>query len=87
MPGTEKNAAFIGYGKGARMEIYGNFTEVDVDRLFSVFLHEIGHAKENTLMRKTIIYVTLLIIQLLIVLYIYDNISAKYTTEIISAFT
>ncbi|ELQ75110.1 Metalloprotease [Trachipleistophora hominis] len=86
-PGSEKNAALIGYGKGARMEIYGNFTETDQDQLFSVFLHEIGHAKENTLMRKTIIYIALLIIELLFMLYIYDTISTKFTTEIISVFT
>lgn len=87
IPGVEKNAALIGYGKGARMEIYGNFTDTDKDQLFSVFLHEIGHAKENTLMRKTIIYISLLIVELLFMLYVYENISTKFTTEIISVFT
>lgn len=87
IPGDEKNAALIGYGKGARMEIYGNFEESDKDELFSVFLHEIGHAKENTLLRKTVVYITLLFIELLIILFIYDSLSSKFVNDMISLFT
>ncbi|KRH92716.1 Metalloprotease [Pseudoloma neurophilia] len=86
-PGTEKNAALIGYGKGARMEIYGDFEITDKDELFSVFLHEIGHAKENTLLRKTLVYISLLILELCVVLFIYEIISRKYVSQALSVFT
>lgn len=86
-PGNEKNAALIGYGDGARMEIYGDFDVSDKDELFSVFLHEIGHAKENTLLRKTVIYIILLLVELFIILFIYDFLSPKFVTNIFSIFT
>lgn len=86
-PGNEKNAALIGYGKGARMEIYGNFEVTDKDELFSVFLHEIGHAKENTLLRKTLVYIFLLIIEMFIVLFIYAVVSKKYANRAFSIFS
>lgn len=78
-PGNDKNAALIGYGKGARMEIYGNFEINDKDELFSVFLHEIGHAKENTLLRKTLVYISLLVIELFLILFFYSVLSKKYS--------
>ncbi|TBU09883.1 putative M48 family peptidase [Hamiltosporidium magnivora] len=86
-PGKEINAALIGYGDGKRMEIYGNYDEFDQEQLYSVFLHEVGHAKENSLLRKTIIYFIVLVLEMLVFLFLYDRVSSKFSNQDISYFT
>lgn len=86
-PSDEKNAALIGYGKGKRLEIYGDFDTFKKDELYAVLLHEIGHAKENTLLRKTIVYISLILTEMIIILYLYGKVGETFSNETISFFT
>lgn len=86
-PGRDMNAALIGYGIKKRMEIYGDLDTYSKDQLFSIFLHEIGHVDEHSLLRKSIVYFIVLLIELLIILLIYEKVAHKYTTNTISFFT
>lgn len=84
---SEKNAALVGYGKYKRLEIYGNFTELEENSLYSVLLHEIGHAKENTFMRKAFVYISLLLMEMLFVIFLYEKVSQKFSNETLSFFS
>ncbi|KAF7683555.1 hypothetical protein TCON_1225 [Astathelohania contejeani] len=86
-PGKDLNAALIGYGSGMRMEIYGDYKNFTSGNLYSVFLHEIGHAEEKSLLRKSIIYFTLLFLEMALILLIYERLAIKFTNSDISYFT
>ncbi|KAM0686245.1 hypothetical protein COBT_002535 [Conglomerata obtusa] len=86
-PSDDLNAALIGYGSAKRMEIYGDPKTFGKNELYSVFLHEIGHVDEHSLVRKSTVYFTILFLELILVLWFYDKLSAKYTNDNISIFT
>ncbi|KAM0676785.1 hypothetical protein BDAP_002603 [Binucleata daphniae] len=86
-PGDDLNAALIGYGSGKRMEIYGDPKTFGKQELYAVFLHEVGHVDEHSLVRKSAVYFTVLFVEMFLILWIYDKLSAKYTNETISFFT
>ncbi|KAM0673146.1 hypothetical protein GVAV_003306 [Gurleya vavrai] len=86
-PSEDLNAALIGYGSAKRMEIYGDPKTFGKKELYAVFLHEVGHVDEHSLVRKSSVYFTVLFIELLLVLWIYDKLAPKYTNDNISVFT
>ncbi|KAM0674116.1 hypothetical protein GVAV_002188 [Gurleya vavrai] len=86
-PSEDLNAALIGYGSAKRMEIYGDPKKFGKKELYAVFLHEVGHVDEHSLVRKSSVYFTVLFIELLLVLWIYDKLAPKYTNDNISVFT
>ncbi|KAG0442641.1 CAAX prenyl protease 1 like protein [Dictyocoela muelleri] len=84
---SEKNAALVGYGSKKRLEIYGKFNNKNSKALHSVLLHEIGHANENTFLRKTIIYISLIIAEMIFVIFLYEKVSFKFSNETLSFFS
>ncbi|KAM0673052.1 hypothetical protein GVAV_003544 [Gurleya vavrai] len=86
-PSEDLNAALIGYGSAKRMEIYGDPKTFGKKELYAVFLHEVGHVDEHSLVRKSSVYFTVLFIELLLVLWIYNKLAPKYTNDNISVFT
>lgn len=83
----DKNAALVGYGEYRRIEIYGKFLLENEEGLYAVMLHEIGHAFDNSLIKKVVIYIILLLIEMIIFILIYEKIAPKFQTNLISKFT
>eukprot|EP00866_Antonospora_locustae_P001539 jgi/Antlo1/1539/1299 len=80
-PGSTMNAALIGYGKKTRIEIYGDIDQLDENKLFSVFLHELGHAYENSLFKKAGAYFSLVLVECVLAMLLYLWISPEFTQE------
>ena len=86
-PSKDKNAALVGFGEYRRIEIYGKFLEENEEGLYAVMLHEIGHAYDNSLLKKVIMYVVLIISEMIIFMLIYTKIAPKFHNNRISTFT
>lgn len=86
-PGSELNAALIGYGSAKRMEIYGDVKSFSNKELYAIFLHEVGHVDEHSLFRKSVVYFLILFLEMMIILFIYDKLAPKYANEFVSMFT
>ncbi|KAF7703910.1 putative CAAX prenyl protease 1 [Cucumispora dikerogammari] len=83
----DKNAALVGYGAYRRIEIYGKFLLENEEGLYAVMLHEIGHAFDNSLFKKVIMYVFLLCCEMILFIIVYVKIAPNFQTNLISKFT
>ena len=86
-PSKETNAALVGYGPRRRIEIYGGLSEDSEENLFSVILHEIGHAEDHSLVKKMATYILLIVLEMIIVMFIYLSAAPKFATQNISRFS
>lgn len=83
-PGSNMNAALIGYGRKTRIEIYGDIDQLDENKLFSVFLHELGHAYERSLFKKAGAYFSLVLVECMLAVLLYLWIAPEFTQEKLS---
>lgn len=83
----DKNAALVGYGDKRRIEIYGNFLEENKEGLYAVMLHEIGHAYDNSLIKKILIYIFLIFMEMTILLFLYSTLADNFKSNRFSHFT
>ncbi|EPR78011.1 Zn-dependent protease [Spraguea lophii 42_110] len=86
-PSRDKNAALVGYGRGIRLEIYGDIGEMNSEYINAIILHEIGHADDNSLAKKTIAYVFVILLEMCIALWFFTFANAKFSNNNISIFT
>lgn len=80
-PSANMNAALIGYGDKMRIEIYGDMDKLNKKKIYSVFLHELGHAYEYSLFKKATIYLSLLCIECGILVFFHKKMAKKYANE------
>jgi Zn-dependent protease with chaperone function len=85
VPSKNMNAALIGYGKGMRMEIYGDINKINKNKLFSIFLHELGHVSNRSFAMKVMMYLTLLSLELVLFLIFFFYISPLLSNEKVTA--
>lgn len=83
-PSDNMNAALIGYGRRKRMEIYGDIDKLDREKLLSVLLHELGHVYEKSLMKKSIVYFSIVFLEFILFLFLFRTLSPLYSHEKIS---
>ncbi|EJW03795.1 hypothetical protein EDEG_01924 [Edhazardia aedis USNM 41457] len=86
-PSADINAALIGYGSGKRMELYGDMNDFSRNQIYAILLHEVGHVDEHSLFRKSVIYFGLIFAEMFFLMWMYDRLSYKYTSNGVSAFT
>lgn len=74
----ETNAALVGFESSARIEIYGKFDSLPSSQRNSILLHEIGHAKDHSLLKKLIVYFGLFYLEMIIILYLHNTASHEF---------
>lgn len=80
-PSPNMNAALIGHGDQMRIEIYGDMDKLNKQKIYSVFLHEIGHAYEASLFKKATVYVLIICLEAFFIICLYKKISKKYANN------
>lgn len=80
-PSENMNAALIGYGDEMRIEIYGDMEKLNKQKIYSVFLHELGHAFEHSLFKKACVYISLVCFECGLMIYLYKFLASKYSHE------
>ncbi|KAF9764788.1 CAAX prenyl protease 1 like protein [Nosema granulosis] len=80
----DTNAALVGMDKSARIEIYGDFNELERGQRDSILLHEIGHSEDHSLVKKLIVYFSLIYLEMIIMLFMYTSVADNMKCEHIS---
>lgn len=86
-PKKSINAALVGWGKKERIEIYGNHEGFTDEEFESILLHEIGHSKNTSLIKKVAVLFLLKLIEGAFLVFLYISISKGYCDENISKIT
>lgn len=72
------NAALVGWGFFERIEIYGDYTKLDKKEFESILLHEIGHSKDYSLVKKIMVLFLIKAVEMGIMLYLFSTITKSY---------
>lgn len=78
------NAALVGWGSHEHIEIYGNHSNFTDEEFESILLHEIGHSKNQSLLKKIFVLFVLKLLEMMIVVVLYTVIADKYSDATIS---
>lgn len=81
VPSKKMNAALIGYGKSMRIEIYGDIKKIDKKKLFSIFLHELGHVSNRSFLMKVVSYFALVLLELMVFLTLFLYVAPLLSTD------
>lgn len=80
----DTNAALVGMDKSARIEIYGDFNNLEEEQRDSILLHEIGHSEDHSLLKKLIIYFSLIYLEMVVMLFLYSSVANHLKCEHLS---
>ncbi|KAF5140437.1 zinc metalloprotease [Vairimorpha ceranae] len=83
----DTNAALVGIENSARIEIYGDFDNLDEEQKDSILLHEIGHAIDHSLLKKLSVYFGTYFIELSIMIFLYGKAAKAFECEKINRYT
>lgn len=75
------NAALVGWGIFERIEIYGDYTKLKKDEFESILLHEVGHSKDYSLLKKILVLFLMKILEMFIIVFLYTRVSPRYKDE------
>ncbi|ADM11592.1 uncharacterized protein Eint_051450 [Encephalitozoon intestinalis ATCC 50506] len=83
-PGKNVNAALIGIGGAERIEIYGKVENMNDGQLESILIHEVGHSYDGSLVKKISVFLILLGFEMMLLVFLYDNIAKEFIWNNIS---
>lgn len=78
------NAALVGWGHFERIEIYGEYSTLNMPEFEAILLHEIGHSQDYSLFKKLGVLFAIKFTELVILLALYIKISKYFTDQNIS---